>query len=192
MRYSAGALALYWCCNPALAADDCAIGTRAADAATELAQFEFLLGDWTIELRRWTDNGWSPPRPQPARWHGRYALGGYAIYDEWFDVDPTLAPDTKRGANLRVYDRDAKRWSMTWLHTAGNVGTVLAAEIRAGVLTMWQTHPVDDSWEAEFVVENATEWVRTRYQKDASGQRTPQFQLTARRAPCGDETTANR
>ena len=173
----------------ALAAADCHGGERAADAPAELAQFEFLIGHWRIDLKRRQGDAWSPPRPQPAFWTGRYALGGTAIYDEWFDTDPELVPTTARGANLRVYDPESARWAMTWIHTGKPAPTALAAKMRDGMLTMWQLHPDGPNWEATFAVTSGDQWTRTRYVIDEDGVRTPQFQLIATRVPCRTSAT---
>ncbi|MEM1260803.1 MAG: hypothetical protein AAGH76_00255 [Pseudomonadota bacterium] len=168
----------------ASAAEDCYGGKPAAEAPPELKEFEFLIGRWRVDLKKQTASGWSPPRPQPALWTGRYALDGMAIYDEWFDTDPALAPATPSGANLRVYNSETNQWLMTWIHTTGAVATTLAAEQRDGTMVMWQTHPDGPAWEAEFVVESDDRWTRTHFQIDENGQRSAQFLLIATRLPC--------
>ena len=167
-----------------MATTDCRGGTASPDAAPELGEFEFLIGHFRVDLKRRQGDDWSPPRPQPALWTGRYALGGTAIYDEWFDTDPDIVPTTGRGANLRVYDGESKRWAMTWIHTSQADPTALAAEMRDGVLTMWQLYPDGPSWEATFEVLSPDRWMRTQYSLDENGKRTPQFQLIAERVAC--------
>ncbi|MEM8983899.1 MAG: hypothetical protein AAGC71_12790 [Pseudomonadota bacterium] len=177
-----------WTAAAAAATEDCSGGKPAAEAPAALQDFAFLIGRWRIDLKRQTANGWSPPRPQHALWTGRYALDGMAIYDEWFDTAPDLAPATPRGANLRVYNSETKQWLMTWIHTSGLTATTLTAERRGDAMIMWQSHPTGPAWEAEFIVESADRWTRTQYQIDENGERSAQYLLIATRLPCTDST----
>ncbi|MEM1080891.1 MAG: hypothetical protein AAGH65_04850 [Pseudomonadota bacterium] len=162
----------------------CDLGQPHPEAPSQLDQFAFLIGFWKIDLFQMQGEAWSPPRPNPAYWTGRYALGGMAIYDEWFDVDPTIDPNTPRGANLRAYDRASNQWQMTWLHTGANTPTDLTAALRGEHMVMWQNHPETPPWEAEFVIHSNDHWTRTHYNLTEDGTRSAQFKLEARRIVC--------
>jgi hypothetical protein len=61
----------------------------------------------------------------------------------------------------------------------------LRAEMRDGVLTMWQVHPERPGWKAEFEVLDGERWARVSYTRpDATGDWVPQFRLVATRRPC--------
>lgn len=93
--------------TPSLAPPSCNYGTPHPDAPEELAQFDFLIGDYAITAHAWRNGAWTPPRPGPApRWNGYYTLGGMAIADEWFDPDPGLDPNSGRDINVRMWDPD--------------------------------------------------------------------------------------
>ncbi|MEM6639716.1 MAG: hypothetical protein AAF610_07425 [Pseudomonadota bacterium] len=172
--------------HAAASTDNCHMGTVNKAAPSELAQFSFLIGDWSVDMHRWQTDQWSPPRPQKAFWRGRYALGGMAIYDEWFDIDPAVDASTPRGANLRMFDTKNAVWQMTWLHTQAYSPTDLSAKERDGNMVMWQNHPEGPSWEAEFEVVSDNQWVRTHYALDEDGKRSPLFRLVANRTACRD------
>lgn len=68
-----------------IAPPSCDYGTIHPDAPPEAAQFDFLIGDYPIAVERWAEGAWQPIPPGtygPARWNGRWALGGMAIADE--------------------------------------------------------------------------------------------------------------
>lgn len=156
----------------------CDYGAPHPDAPAELAQFDFLIGDYEISLHAWQGGAWTPPRPVGARWNGRYALDGWAIQDEWFDP-PSV------GVNVRLFDPDEGLWKMMWIAEPTRVVQDLRAELRDGVLTMWQVHPERTGWKAEFERIDADRWARVSYVQDAAtGEWTPQFRLAATRVPC--------
>ncbi len=170
----------------ALAQPQCEPGAPHPNAPAELAQFDFLIGDYTIEGQAWTTQGWrsSPTPPPPPRWNGWYGLGGMAIYDEWFNVDPGVKPDSPRGVNVRFYDQKTSEWKMMWVHTGvGNVQD-LRAEMRDGELTMWQEYPDRPNFKATFIREDADHWHRVTYAKDEEGNWAKTFRLAATRLPC--------
>ncbi len=163
----------------------CAHGQAHPQAAAELAQFEFLIGDFSIASHIWQVDKWSPPRPGPkARWNGHYGLGGMAIVDEWYDPDPAHDPMAPRGINVRIYDAASSQWKMMWVATGAAQVQDLRAEMRDGVLTMWQVYPTREDFKAEFIVEDADHWHRISYRRDAAGDWAPQYKLAATRLPC--------
>ncbi len=166
-------------------APSCSYGSPHDNAPPELDQFGFLIGDFEITSHAWTGAAWSPPRPGPrARWNGWYGLGGMAIYDEWYDPDPALDPDSPRGVNVRMYDAEAAQWKMMWIATAGLQVQDLVAEMRDGKLTMWQNYPDRPGFLADFTVVDKDHWYRVSYTKDDAGAWVPQFKLAATRLPC--------
>ena len=168
-------------CTTAQASDACRTGTVHADAPPETAQFAFMVGDHEVTLHAWNGESWTPPRPLNARWHGWYGLDGMAIYDEWIDPDPNSGG---RGVNVRLYDPEEAAWKMMWISTAGRQVQELRAEMRDGLLTMWQIHPERPGWKAVFEQLSEEKWARVSYQQDETGDWLPQFRLEATRRPC--------
>ena len=163
----------------------CDYGARHPDAPQELKQFEFLIGDFDITSHVMTPSGWSPPRPGPhARWNGWWGLEGKMIYDEWFDTDPGLDPNSPRGVNVRFYDDQESVWKMMWISDAGRSVLDLRAEMRNDKLTMWQVYPNEIDLVADFTVEDEDHWYRVSYTKNDDGDWVPQFKLRATRIPC--------
>jgi hypothetical protein len=163
----------------------CEPGALHPDAPAETRQFEFLIGRYEMSLHAWTGDGWSPPRPVPALWEGWYGLDGRAIVDEWFDLDTRNDRPPVRGVNVRVFDPTEGLWNMMWIAEPGYRVQDLRAEVRDGVLTMWQIYPERPGWKAEFEVTDADHWARIAYvQEEEGGAWTPQFRLAATRVPC--------
>ncbi len=89
----------------------------AADAPEGLAQFGRLVGDWYIEQQvRQADGSWQSTGD--AEWNFRYALGGYAIQDQWVQPPegaPLIDGESRQyGTNLRIYDSEGDRWRIVW------------------------------------------------------------------------------
>ncbi len=162
----------------------CAPGTLHPDAPPETRQFDFLIGQFEMTLHAWTGDGWSPPRPVNARWEGWYALDGRAIQDEWFDLDTRDGRAPVRGVNLRIYDPEESVWKLMWIAQPAYQVQDLRAEVREGILTMWQVYPERPGWKAEFEIADEDRWARIAYVQDEEGAWTPQFRLAATRIPC--------
>jgi hypothetical protein len=168
-----------------IAPPSCDYGAPHPDAPAELAEFDFLIGDFTVTAHAYRAGAWTPPRPGPApRWNGRYILGGMAIEDEWFDPDPGLVPDAPRGVNIRMWDSEAGEWDMSWLHTAGRQVQDLRAKMIEGRLTMWQVYPERPNFRAEFDRLGPDSWERVTYAPDEQGEWQPTFKLVATRIAC--------
>ncbi len=165
-----------------LAYAECGPTVPSAGAPAETRQFEFLVGKHDVTLHAWTDSGWTPPRPVNARWNGWYGLEGRAIYDEWNDPQPGTGG---LGVNVRMYDPEEGVWKMMWVSTAGHQVQDLRAQVKDGVLTMWQVYPERPGWKAEFEVLDDNRWARVSYQLNGDGQWQPQFRLVATRTACG-------
>lgn len=171
------------------------LGARAPAAPTQLDQFEFLIGCFRIDAQRYQPerNAFGPTAP--TYWNGRWALGGWAVYDEWFNVQiPGQPADLGRGANLRMVDPETGIWTMVWAHTNNNPGQDLRAELREEGMVMWQVHPRRErDWKAVFEIIDADHWVRTEYVRDYAthGRRpdgsTPR-RLRAARCACPEST----
>lgn len=163
----------------------CAYGAPHAEAPAEMAEFSFLIGDFTVTLHGWRDDAWTPPRPgAPARWNGRYGLEGMAIVDEWFDPDPGFESGASRGINVRIYDPDEAEWKMMWIATATKVVQDLRARLQDGHLTMWQVSPERPDFQAVFERIDDDHWVRIQYQLNEAGDWLPRVKLAATRIPC--------
>lgn len=169
-----------------LAAPRCDYGEPSAQAPDELSQFDFLVGDYTVTLHAWQDDGsWSPPRPgPPARWNGWYGLGGTVIVDEWFDRDPGPVPDAKRGINVRMWDEKAGEWDMMWVSSYDNKVQDLRAAMKDGVLTMWQVYPERPDFRAYFERLGPDSWHRISLVPDGEGGWKKQYRILATRIPC--------
>ena len=169
----------------AVATPTCDYGDAHANAPDELSQFDFLIGDYTIAAHRWMGEQWSPPAPTPpARWNGRYILGGMAIEDEWYGVDPGLDPATSRGVNVRMWDAEDQEWDMMWVHSQGRAVQDLRAKVIDGKLTMWQVYPERADFKAYFERTGPDSWHRIHLKKDDNGEWQPLFKLAATRIPC--------
>ncbi|HSM35152.1 MAG TPA: hypothetical protein VK837_02035 [Longimicrobiales bacterium] len=163
----------------------CEPGALHPDAPLETRQFDFLIGRYEMSLHAWTGDGWSPPRPVGALWEGWYGLDGRVIVDEWFDLDTRNDRPPVRGVNVRIFDPNEELWKMMWIAEPGYQVQDLRAEVRDGVLTMWQVYPDRPGWKAEFEVTDADHWARIAYvQEEEGGAWTPQFRLAASRVPC--------
>jgi len=60
---------------------DSPIGARNPMAPPEVAQFDFLIGDWDVEIT------WLPPQGEPntytAKWHNHWINDGFDVMQEW-------------------------------------------------------------------------------------------------------------
>ena len=174
--------------DPPLQPPSCDYGAPHADAPEELAQFDFLIGDYTIAAHQWKDEAWSPPAPiPPARWNGRYIMGGMMIEDEWYGIDPGIAHDAPRGVNVRMWDAEDQEWDMMWVHTMGRKVQDLRAKFIDGKLTMWQVYPEREDFKAYFERTGPDTWHRIHLKKDEAGEWQPLYKLAATRIPCAAE-----
>lgn len=60
---------------------DSPIGERNPQAPAEVAQFDFLIGDWNVQIT------WFPPQGEPntyaAKWHNHWINDGFDVMQEW-------------------------------------------------------------------------------------------------------------
>lgn len=100
-------------------------GNRHPRAPAELEQFGRLAGIWecTQEMRR-QDGSWATVGT--ALWVWRYALGGFAIQDLWYQSEdslPSYLGDLGHDyllSGLRTYDVRTGKWKIAW--TANGMG----------------------------------------------------------------------
>ncbi|MEM6908497.1 MAG: hypothetical protein AAF494_07440 [Pseudomonadota bacterium] len=171
--------------DPPLALPLCDYGAPDDDAPEGLSQFDFLIGDFTITGRVWSDGAWGPEITSPrARLTGRYILGGRAIQDEWYDNDPGLNPASTRGVTTRIFDPQTGDWKVTWISADKPVITSLAVAIEDGVLTMRTISPAKPNYDAVFEREGPDRWTRTAFRTEEDGSRTNLWQAIATRIPC--------
>lgn len=168
-------------------AGTCDYGARHPEAPEELEQFAFLVGDYEIRAYGRQGDGWTQGY-LTTDWNGRWALDGFAIYDEWFDVQwPNQEKTWGRGANLRLYKPDMAQWVMVWAHTSpGAPGQDLRAQQRGDRMVMWQVHPEKDTdWKAEFEILDDGHWVRYSYIRPfGTDEWEAEGKLEAIRKPC--------
>ncbi len=176
--------------EPRIAPPVCDYGAPHPDAPQEIRQFDFLIGDYAIGVSRWTGEGWQAVPASaygPARWNGRWILGGMAIEDEWFDKDPGLDPDSVRGVNVRMWDAEAGEWDMMWVYTGNHQVQDLRAKEIDGVLTMWQVYPERPDFRATFERTGPDSWARITLKPGDEGEWVPTIRLEATRIPCAED-----
>jgi hypothetical protein len=91
---------------------------EAACPAPEARQFDFWLGDWTIEQRVLRADG--SYAEFPARTTVRLAAAGCALVEDWsgtvqFFWEGMREPAELHGLSVRAWDRDSRMWSIHWM-----------------------------------------------------------------------------
>lgn len=100
-------------------------GQRNPSAASELEQFDFMVGEFdTREEIRSRDGTW---RKSVATWNAAYFLGGFGVRDSYWNEQEGFAT-----TNLRVFDPASGKWFVTFLSAPGNSYSV------------WQGGRIDD------------------------------------------------
>ena len=168
----------------------CEFGERHAQAPDELAQYAFLIGNHTIRAWKYDPENQNWGRGYlETEWNGWWALGGFAIADEWFDVQFPGQPDTMgRGINIRMWDAENTRWENMWMHTRTTATTVLHSTVEDGKMVMYQHYPqTETTTRIEFEVHDNGDWTRIAYREDADGGVTPLGKLEAVKQDCSPE-----
>ncbi|MEM7690336.1 MAG: hypothetical protein AAF291_15065 [Pseudomonadota bacterium] len=174
--------------GPQLAPPLCDYGAVSDQAPEQLSQFDFLIGDFTITGRVWSDGAWGPEITSPrARLVGRYILDGRAIQDEWYDNDLGLNPASTRGVTTRIYDTKKAEWAVSWFSIDAPVITRLSVSMEDGRLTMRTGDPAEPNYDAVFDRDGPDRWTRTAFRTEADGTRTNLWQAIATRIPCPAE-----
>lgn len=107
-RATAVALALAFCGKAAIAQDlrnqpapDSPILARNPAGPPELAQYDFLAGDWDVTVTIPQAGG--KPLVYQARWHNHWVANGHVMMQEWREPDAT-------GIELRSFNPLTKKW----------------------------------------------------------------------------------
>lgn len=80
---------------------DSPIGERNPNGPPELAQFDFLIGDWDVDMT-WYLEGKEPTR-SIAKWHNHWVVNGNVVMLEWRGPQFT-------GSELRQWDQSQGKW----------------------------------------------------------------------------------
>ena len=174
--------------NPAVTPSTCDFGERHPDAAEELTQYEFLVGNHEVQAYRYDpeNKNWGQGY-LTTRWNGWWALGGFAIADEWFDVQFPGQPETLgRGINLRMWDGEKSQWSNMWMHTNTAQTTELISTVEDdGKMVMYQVYPeAPTKTRVEFETHDDGSWTRIAYNEAEDGSLTPTGKLVGIKLAC--------
>ena len=150
---------------------DSPIGARNTSAPEETAQFEFLIGDWDVEIT------WYPPQGEPAsyqaRWHNHWINDGFDVMQEW--RGPYIT-----GTELRHYDAALGHWvgknlyvGGKWVNTTARVDgenmvvVIEASNANDGDFLNRETYfeITDNRWrmKSERSFDNGETWIKGRY-----------------------------
>jgi hypothetical protein len=80
---------------------DSPIGERNESAAPELAQYDFLIGDWDVDIT-WNYPGQEPTKSK-AKWHNHWVVNGTVVMLEWRGTQFT-------GTEIRTWHPANKKW----------------------------------------------------------------------------------
>jgi len=83
---------------------DSPIGVRNPNGPPELAEFDFVIGDWDVDIHFTSRNG--QELNYAARWHNIWIANGMVVFQEW--RGPYIT-----GVELRQYNRQAGHWMGT-------------------------------------------------------------------------------
>jgi hypothetical protein len=144
---------------------DSPIGARNPRGAEGLAQFDFVIGDWDVDI---TFNG----NRYNARWHNTWIVDGFVVMQEWRGPYMT-------GAEFRAYDPDTNTWSgqniysgQEWRHTTAHrdgetMIVVIEADGPRGPFLNRETYsditPSSFSMRSELSFDNGATWEPGRY-----------------------------
>lgn len=84
-----------------------------AGPTAESRQFDFLIGDWSVEATRYKEDE-TPAFSYAASWSARHLNDGRMVLDDFKALDPTGAP-LSSFVTLRTYSEITKRWEMVGL-----------------------------------------------------------------------------
>ena len=177
-------ISLLMICCPTIAQPSCELGKPAEGMPEEFSQFAFIVGDFDVNYRRMTHEGWSEPVGR-ARWNGRYALDGRAIIDWWYEG--RTEEEGAAGINVRLYDPKEKVWKTAWHYTANHEVRELRQKIweEDGRLHLWQVYPEAPERNVYFEIYEGGRWARIDQLKDsATGEWSPAVMLEAIPAKC--------
>ena len=151
---------------------DSPIGQRNASAPEEVAQFEFLIGDWDVEIT------WYPPQAEPttykAKWHNHWINDGFDVMQEW--RGPYIT-----GTEFRHFDPALGYWTGKNLYVGGKwVNTTARISGDTMVVIIEASNPTDgeflnretyfdiakDRWrmKSDRSFDNGKTWTKGRYE----------------------------
>lgn len=91
----------------------------AADRASAMDLYGWLIGDWELEVSEFLEDGTTLTRP--GEWHFGWVLEGRAIQDVWIvpprgqrGLSAAPASSERYGTTLRVYDPGSGTWQILW------------------------------------------------------------------------------
>ncbi|WP_299223436.1 YHS domain-containing (seleno)protein [uncultured Psychroserpens sp.] len=109
-----------------------------AKAPPETLQMAFLVGNWEVNYKQKRNDGtYSETK---GRWYGQFTPDGMSIIDYWGKGMPV------QGINVRTYDANLGKWSMTWVqnNTLGNKALIegeLVSEKMIFQTKYWELDP---------------------------------------------------
>lgn len=152
---------------------------------SEASQFDFLLGEWTVEVRSKAPN--TPPR-YTGTWQARKTLNGLGIVDE-YAVGDDAHPAVYSGTTLRAFDTKSGTWTMRYIDQLGGqtgrwselVGVKEGLEMhveqrgqgpdgRTTILKIryYNIEPNHFSWAADRSSDGGATWVRDYWRIEAT------------------------
>ncbi|WP_353779652.1 YHS domain-containing (seleno)protein [Winogradskyella sp. 3972H.M.0a.05] len=109
-----------------------------AKAPPETLQMAFLAGSWKIDYKQKRQDGsYSLTK---GKWYGYFTPDGMSIIDYWGKGMPV------QGINVRTFDPNSNKWSMTWIqnNTLGNKALIEGEEINGKMVfhtKYWELDP---------------------------------------------------
>ena len=155
---------------------DSPIGERNASAPQEVAQFEFVIGDWDVEIT------WYPPQGEPstyrAKWHNHWINDGFDVMQEW--RGPYIT-----GTEFRHFEPALGHWvgknlyaGRNWVDTTARaegdnmVVIIEASNPRDGAFLNRETYfeITDNRWrmKSERSFDNGETWIKGQYEMIAT------------------------
>jgi len=102
---------------------DSPIGERNPNGPPELAQYDFLIGDWDVDIA-WYFPGQEPSKSK-AKWHNHWVINGNVVMLEWRGSQFT-------GAELRQWGKRENKWVGVNIYPDFNGGMVPITSERVG------------------------------------------------------------
>jgi hypothetical protein len=91
----------------------------AADRASAMDLYGWLIGDRALEVSEFLEDGTTLTRP--GEWHFGWVLDGRAIQDVWIvpprahrGLEAAATSSERYGTTLRVYDPGSETWQILW------------------------------------------------------------------------------
>lgn len=158
---------------------DSPFGVLNKKAPAEVAQFEFVIGDWDVEIT------WYPPQGEPntykSRWHNHWFNNGFDVMQEW--RGPYIT-----GTEFRHYDATLGHWTGKNLYVGGNwvnttarvdgdnmVVIIEASNATDGAFLNRETYfdITDNRWrmKSDRSFDNGETWIKGRYDMIATRSR---------------------